>query len=250
MKKTLTAALALSTFAGLALATSTINTQQAGCVEVGVGNFVLNPFSSFSGTANPTLADFDGSSIAVGSGYIRVISDKGKELFSAAYLPSNHASASNGAGWYTVITGGSSSYGECKNSYSLTRGQSIQFYGSGVTLSMAGNINTGDAVLTLSAGHNFIGNVSPVAKSLTSVSIANFDPDGGDYVFVNGAKYAYYGGKWYDFDAFRAAASVSSLTPVANNAVTINAGYGFRVYCRKRYGSEPLPVVTLSGSAN
>jgi len=229
MKKTLTAAVALSAIAGLALAT--IETPAAGYVDVETSAFVLNPFTAFDGALS--LGDIEGTDGAV----LRVIYPNGKKAFEVAW-----DSAANPAGWYDGAG--------CSNAFALVRGQSVQFISDNDTLTMAGVLTNSNASVTCVAGHNFVGNVAPVAVSLTSVSIANFDADSGDYAFVDGSKYAYYGGNWYGFNEFRAAASVSSLTPVANNAITIAPGTGFRVFCSTRRGSKPYPVITLAGSVN
>ena len=241
MNKTFNMALAVAAAAGMVCAE--IETAPAGYVDVAGGSFVSNPFDSFSGAAN-TLADIDGSAVGLDAGYIRVISAKGKKLFDARYLTAENAASegkSEGAGWYVYAN---SAYGAFTNAHPLARGTSVQFNGSEQTITMAGTLSTENVQVTLVNGHNFVGNVSPVAKPLTSVSISNFDPDGGDYAYVNGVKYAYYEDNWYNWNDFIA----GTASPIADNAVTIAAGQGIRIYCRNRFTGEQSPVVTLSGS--
>lgn len=216
MKKTLTAALALSTFAGLALATSTIETPKAGCISVDASSsmFVINPFAPFEGSTL-TLGDIDGS--AAPNGFLRVYTANGKKAFDAKW--------NNGA-W---CEWSDSQYGASSNDYPLARGASVMFVNDSAseTLTVAGVLSESNQTVTCVRGQNFVGNIAPIAKNLTTFTVGgSFDP-WSDYVATaDGTKYVYYGGNWYlRSDYIGTAATINPVT-----SVTINAGEGFRVY--------------------
>lgn len=216
MKKTLTAALALSTFAGLALATSTIETPKAGCISVDASSsmFVINPFAPFEGSTL-TLGDIDGS--AAPNGFLRVYTANGKKAFDAKW--------NNGA-W---CEWSDSRYGASSNDYPLARGASVMFVNDSAseTLTVAGVLSESNETVTCDRGQNFVGNIAPVAKNLTTFTVGgSFDP-WSDYVATaDGTKYVYDGGNWYLRSDYLGTAT--TITPVTD--VTIKAGEGFRVY--------------------
>ena len=241
MKKTLTMSLALVGIAGLALAE--IATPEAGYIEKtgsATALLVSNPFGSFSGNA-PTLGDLDGSGLG-SADFVKIISEKGKTLFTAYYRPD-----ATPPGWYDTNDG-------CSNAFPLARGKSIQFYsphGTG-TLVMAGTFDQNGAEFGLLAGHNFIGNARPTKIYLRDVRVSSFAPLGGDYAMVNNTKVVYLNASlaskinksagWYLYS------DINGSDPA--NATDIDyfipAGEGFRVYVKK----TPLPTISLPGLNN
>jgi hypothetical protein len=214
MKKTLTAALALSTFAGLALATS-IETPKAGFLTVdgptSGETLVCSPFESFEGTA--TLGDIVGTSGAS----ICVVSSGAKRLFTASWDTEKK-------GWFP--TGSSVS----SNDFPLARGTSVLFSGSSASLMFSGNLAASANVTNdLAAGEYApVGNVSAATtgKKLGDFSLIGCDP-AKDYVVISGTKYVYYSGHWYTREAFLS----SSFTSNVDETVDIPYCGGIAVIC-------------------
>ena len=215
MKKTLTAALALSTFAGLALATSTIDTQVAGCLAVTGGakeKLVCNPFNNIANTnsAAYTLGDIVGEDGVT----ISVISENARILFEVNWDAEKQ-------GWYS---GGSSS-----NDYPLARGTSILFSGNGKKLYFSGSRPASVNVpKDLTAGkYAAVGNVSvsTTAKTLRNFSLEGCDP-AKDYVIISGTKYVYHNGNWYTKENY-----MSSLFTSNANDVEVPTCGGIAVVC-------------------
>ena len=227
MKKTFTATLALSALASLALATS-IDTPAAGYIEMtgsSSAQLVSNPFWSFTNDVM-TLGDIDGSLLDSGDA-IKVINSNGKVLFAAGWY--------DGA-WYDFSD---NNHVASSNSFPLARGTSIQFVSdNGKSLVFSGVLTNVDATVTYTAkGNVFAGNVSPVAKTLASLSFSNFRPDY-DFVDVGGEKYVYVPkkGKWYKRSDYQNATSYSGLTDYSSTSIA--AGQGVRIYCGRASAND------------
>lgn len=247
MKKTLTMSLALAGIAGLALAEVTIETAPAGYIEKAgsaAALLVSNPFGSLTG-AVPTLGDLDGSSLTAND-YVKIISEKGKTLFTAKY-----SASATPAGWYDGES--------CSNAFPLARGTSIQFYSpnGGGTLVIAGLVQNGGEALTLVTGHNFIGNVSAKRIYLRDISVSAFAPLGGEYAMVNNTKVVWVPSAvarrvglcqgWYLYSDINGSHPENATDIMGSEAAGtgwfINAGEGFRVYVKKSAGA----TITLPG---
>ena len=225
MKKTLTAALALSTFAGLALATSTIDTAPAGCIEKNTEDLVCNPFVPFTNpTATPTLGDLDGSMLD-SSDCICLVSPKG--AMTRLYWHDN--------AWYDASVGGT-----CLSSETLARGDAIQFHRVSGKLLISGLLTNVvvDAKAANNGGYTLFGNASPVATNLAAFAVSggSYDP-AKDYVVLNETKYIYADGHWYT----REGNALSDSVPVA-------AGQGLFLFCKKRSRGWVAPTITVPGT--
>lgn len=234
MKKTLTAALAISAIASLALATEISTSNVAVALDIteaaGFSGFISNPLGA-------KLGDIDGSTT---SGVkIRVINPTGSKAFDAVWND----------GWKLFEN---SAYGESKDNYVLSRGQSVQFIvpanGEAQTLYVAGVLNTDNISPTLATGaYNFLGNASVNDKTLADITVANLDSRNGDYVWLSdGTKLAFYNNKWYNYAAFRQA-TTTAPTEVSASTVTIPAGSGFYVYLHGKTRTA-TPSITLTGA--
>lgn len=164
MKKTLTAAFAVAGLAGMAMAT--IETPAAGYADMtgaSTAQYVCNPFNSFTNAA-PTLGDIDGSALASSTDYIKVISTAGSTVLTAK--------------WRTVgdVTGWFDDRDVCQSGYALTRGNAIQFYGaSGAKLVIAGLLGEAKTFTLTANVQNWIGNTSPIAKTVGDVVPSSFN---------------------------------------------------------------------------
>lgn len=240
MNKTFTLALAAASIAGMICAE--IATPPAGYVEVAgtsSAKFVANPFLSFDNGAATTLADIDGSFLGENA-TIKLYNAKGKVTATYYWLDAAAATAaSTTAGWNTKED---TTYTYAGNT-TLTRGDAISFKNGentdGQNLVFAGTLTDASRSVTCVKGQNYVGNVSPVAKTLSAFSVAgSFDP-WSDYVVIGSTKYVYDSGHWYLRDAF-----LSDGDLVAQDSlVTIAAGTGFRVYTPSAAGT----TVSLPG---
>lgn len=237
MKKTLTAALAISAIASLALATEISTSNVAVALDLteaaGFSGFISNPLGA-------KLGDIDGSATATSGAKIRVINPTGIKAFDAVWY--------NG-GWKLFEN---SNYTDSMDNYVLSRGQSVQFIvpsnGEAQTLYVAGILNEDNISPTLATGaYNFLGNASVSDKTLADITVANLDSRNGDYVWLSGnRKLAFYNNKWYDYAAFRQA-TTTAPTEVSASTVTIPAGSGFYVYLHGKTRSA-TPSITLTGA--
>jgi hypothetical protein len=227
MKKTLTAALALTAFAGIAFADqekATIDTQQAGCIEKTGSGLVCNPFDSFTNSV-PKLGDIDGSALANGES-ISLVSPNGR---------ANRFTWSAG-GWYDTNN-------NCSNSLEFARGDAVYLNktSNGHSLILAGDLTAAsvDAKVVENGGYTFFGNASPVVKKLGDFEI---NPLGSydvarDYVVIgatNTTKYVYSGGHWF--------------TKEGNNdadSVDVAAGEGLFIFCKKRPRGWVAPSIKV-----
>ena len=163
MKKTLTAAFAIAGLAGMAMATS--ETPAAGYTDItgtSSAQYVCNPFNSFTGSAT-TLGDIDGSALA-STDYIKVIDNAGNLVFRASWKTVNDV-----AGWYDTADA-------LRNGYALARGNAIQFYGpSAKKLVIAGYIGEAKTFTLAANVQNWIGNTSPIAKTVGDIIPSSFN---------------------------------------------------------------------------
>ena len=251
MKKTLTAALALSTFAGLALATSSIDTDPAGCLAItnaaSTSSFIINPFDAFEGGL--TLGDIDGSEGDTTDGFICVYNSNGKKLFFAKWRTVDTVT-----GWWTMADSNPSVF---TNSHPLARGDSVQFTSgeSEKVLYVAGTISDNSDPVYLNKNHNFVGNIAPVDKDLGlfSLSGAKYDPFSSCYVYVNGNKLVYLdsttagwvglSGGWY----LKSEINGPHPENATKQDTTIKRGMGFRVYCPQADGTASGVVLNCPG---
>ena len=237
MKKTLTAALALTAFAGIAFADkATIDTQVAGCLSVtGAASekLVCNPFNNITNTASGayTLGDI----VGYGDATISVISADAKRLFTVTW---------NNDGWYAKAGDTVSS-----NDYPLARGTSIVFSGSGAKLYFSGSRpESANVPKDLTAGkYAAVGNVSvaTTGKTLGDFSLVSCDP-AKDYVIVAGTKYVYYNSNWYTKTNFMASSFGSNA-----NSTPIDPCEGIAVVCAgnpKRGAARTGLKVNLPGT--
>ena len=165
MKTTVTAAFAIASLAGMAMAE--IATPAAGYTDFtgsSTAQYVCNPFNSFT-NATPKLGDIDGSALDDADDYIKVINSAGALVFRATWKTVNGVT-----GWYDAENA-------LKNDYVLARGNSIQFNGeSGGKLVIAGYIDATDKTFALTAtAQNWIGNTSPLAKSIADIVPSSFN---------------------------------------------------------------------------
>lgn len=173
MKKTFAMAIAMAGLAGSIFAATELETAPAGYIEKADAGWYCNPFDSFA--SEPTLGDLRATPGAI----IKVFSNKSALLFTASYLAADGEVAE---GWYAGD--------ECKNSFALARGSSIQFLGGeGSTLVIAGLLNENGASVQVSKGAKaWIGNLSPLAKTVGDiVPDGNFNPAKDYATFKNGA---------------------------------------------------------------
>ena len=205
MKKTLTAALALTAFAGIAFADqekATIDSQFTGCLPFtstgnSSGQLVCNPFNQMTnGVAK--LGDIVGEAGTT----ISVISENARVLFTIPWSEANQ-------GW---CDSGSS---VTSNDYPLARGTSVLFEGAaGTKLYFSGSLPANVNVTNnLTAGkYAAVGNVSvdtTTTKTLGDFALIGCDPSK-DYVIVKGTKYVYSGGHWYTKDNYMASSFANS----------------------------------------
>ena len=173
MKKTLTAAFAIAGLAGMAMAT--IETPAAGYADftgTSSAQYVCNPFTSFTNSA-PTLGDIDGSALS-STDYIKVIDNAGNLVFRAT--------------WTTVggVTGWYDTNDALRNGYALARGNAIQFYGpSAAKLVIAGYIGAANTFTLTANVQNWIGNTSPLAKTVGNIVPSSFNTRKDAAYFVN-----------------------------------------------------------------
>ena len=220
MKKTLTAALALTAIAGIAFADkATVDSQFAGCLSfTGTASeqLVCSPFEAFEGGHTPKLGDFSGESDAT----ICVIAPSGKRLFTVVWVDSGTKH-----GWYADSSATVSS-----NDYPLVRGTSILFSRSGSKLTFSGTLAASEDVeKQLSAGtYAPVGNVSvsSTAKKLKDFKLEGCDPTR-DYVIISGQKYVYANSKWYLRSDFLSNGTLDDK----GETVSIPAGGGVAVVC-------------------
>ena len=225
MKKTLTAALALTAFAGFAYAAS-IGTPAAGYIEKSTQELVCNPFVPFDNPVSvPTLGDIDGSSLGNGD-WIGLVAPDGK--MTKFYWHDN--------GWYDAQSNGNSA-----NDVVLVRGDAIQFHRASGTLAFSGIITNCEVVAKTAnnGGYTVFGNASPVDKDLYDFSISGADYDPArDYVSCNGGMYVFQNNKWYEKD---------SGDEVSRGDVTVPAGKGLFLCCQKRR-KWTAPTITVPGT--
>lgn len=215
MNKTFT--IIVATVAVVSLAVANIETPPAGYIEVTSSALACNPFTPFGGGTG-TLADLDGTNF---TGSVRIIDQRG---YVAEELTYNKETAH----WTEGDT-------ENLDGTGLGRGAGFQTYSSSTpgTLVIAGNLSSNDVTVTSSdytcVGYNLLGNVSAVAKPLSSFTFTNFD-GARDYVLIDGVKYCWNKSKgWYN------KATGVSADP------TLQSGQGFAVYFAKAAKSITLP---------
>lgn len=251
MKKTLTAALALTAFSSIAFADkATIDTDPAGCLAItnaaSTSSFIINPFDAFEGGL--TLGDIDGTEAA--NGLIKVFNSNGKKLFEAHWYTYQEKT-----GWWTWEGSNPVTF---TNSHPLARGDSIQYTSASTeqVLYVAGTINDAGAPINLIKNHNFVGNVAPVDKTLGQFTLSgdNYDPFSSCYVYVNGNKLVYLDSTtagwvgllagWY----LKSEINGSHPENAENkNSTQIKKGTGFRVYFPQADGTASGVVLNCPG---
>lgn len=235
MKKTLTAAVALSAIAGLAMAA--IETAPAGYAETtgsSTAILVCNPFLTFEGTTGTTLGDIDGSNLDTAD-YIQVVGADGKSLKKAKWHDGH---------WYDFTEN------TLADSYALSRGISVRFVSTeNKAILFSGVIGTANVPVPYSVkGNVFVGNPSAVAKTLGDFTFSTFKPDY-DFVEINGVKYVLVSKKgvtkWVTQEAYRAGGSLASMADCGS--LSIPSGAGVRFYNGK---AKTSATVTLPGTLN
>lgn len=230
MKTTVTAAFAIASLAGMAMAE--IATPAAGYTDFAGSSsaqYVCNPFNSFT-NASPTLGDIDGSALAESTDYIKVLSTAGSCLLEAKYRTVNGVT-----GWFD-------SNDVNQSGYALARGNAIQFCGpSGGKLVIAGYLDGAAKTFTLTANvQNWIGNTSALPKTVGDIVPSSFngrkdaayfaDPSTGTltaavYVNATTAAKANVSAGWYKKADAASTAALQSATSI--DTWVLASGKGF-----------------------